>query len=209
MSQILNRPVVSPSIYALILTSPNLRQALIPEGPLSSPYEVLSYQGTLTLHDKKGTKATFERTQQVRFEQDGVSAILDHIWGDGVLITNYYNSAGSIEDSFKDQGCRHLMIELRKRMSRGQALEFKAERTIMEGFKGQENWWEINIDHPVHQLENSIIFPKTRSCQEAILQSGDKQTALPVIRLSDGRAVVRFSIAKPFAGIPYRVSWKW
>jgi len=45
-------------------------------------------------------------------------------------------------------------------MNRGQALDFEVERTIMEGFTGNENWWEINIDHPVSQAPAKHHFPK-------------------------------------------------
>ena len=38
---------------------------------------------TLTLHDGKGLHATLERRERIRFLQEGVSAILDHAWGDG------------------------------------------------------------------------------------------------------------------------------
>ncbi len=209
MSPTLSRPVVSPNLYALILTSPRLRKALIPDGLLTSPYEVLNYQSTLTLHDTKGTRATFDRTQQIRFLQDGVSAILDHAWGNGILITNYHNSAGSLEDSFKDQGCRHLVIELSRKMSKGQALQFEVERTMMEGFLGGQDWWEINIDHPVHHLEQTIIFPKARPCQKAVLNKGKEQMDLPIVRLTDRRVMVRFIVAKPLADTAYKVRWKW
>src|SRR4051812_30048468 len=102
--------VVSPKIYGLILDSEWLRSRLLPEGPLGSPYEILDYQATLVLADPEGHQATFHRTQHVRFLQDGVSALLDHFWGDGVLLTNYRNTAGPIGDSFKDAGRRHLVI---------------------------------------------------------------------------------------------------
>ncbi len=86
-------------------------------------------------------------------------------------------------------------------------LEFEVERTIMAGFWGTENWWEINIDHPVHQLQHSVIFPKERPCQQAMLHFGNDNLVLPVSRLADGRAVVRFKVARPFADTPYRISW--
>jgi hypothetical protein len=72
-----------------------------------TPYEVLDYQGTLTLIDPEGGRAVFHRTEQIRFVQDGVSAILDHFWGDGVALTDYRNSAGRLAESFSD-GDRRL-----------------------------------------------------------------------------------------------------
>src|SRR5262245_48042183 len=106
--------VVSSDAYGLILGSPRLRRALLPQGIRISPYDVLDYRATLVLHDVKGAKATFHRTQKVRFLQDGVRAILDHAWGDGILLTHYEHSAGPLEDSFMDHGRRHLVIDLKR-----------------------------------------------------------------------------------------------
>src|SRR5437868_4489971 len=96
--------VVSARIYALILSSPRLKQQLLPQGLICSPYEILDYHATLVLHDPQGRSATFVRTQRVRFLQDGVSAVLDHCWGDGVLVADYAHSAGVVGESFKDEG---------------------------------------------------------------------------------------------------------
>ena len=73
-------------------------------------YEVLDYDATLTLGDTKGIKADFQRTETVRFLQSGIAGILDHVWGDGVALTYYHNEAGNLEDSFNDQGRRHLVM---------------------------------------------------------------------------------------------------
>src|SRR4051812_17093033 len=99
-----SKPVVSARVQALILDTPRLREQLLPEGPLGSPYEVLDYRAVLVLEDRNGRKAVFHRTQRVRFLQDGVGAILDHFWGDGVLLADYAQTAGEIGESFKDAG---------------------------------------------------------------------------------------------------------
>src|SRR5947209_3411071 len=96
-------PIVSPHVYALIATSRRLKEMLLPEGLLSNPYAVLDYRETLILQDGQGIRATLERTQWIRFLQNGVSGILDHMWGDGV-VTDYDHEAGGLEDSFNDAG---------------------------------------------------------------------------------------------------------
>ncbi len=110
--------VVSPKVYGLILDSERLRAKLLPQGILGSPYEILDYRATLVLADPRGHRATFHRTQRVRFLQDGVAAILDHLWGDGVTLTHYHNTAGALGESFKDAGTRHLVIDLKRAMAR-------------------------------------------------------------------------------------------
>lgn len=39
---------------------------LLPEGLSASPYDVLEFDATLTLHDPQGMRATFARTQRLR-----------------------------------------------------------------------------------------------------------------------------------------------
>ncbi|MCL5736267.1 MAG: hypothetical protein M1274_11875, partial [Actinobacteria bacterium] len=126
--------LVSARIYALILTSPRLKKTLLPEGLITNPYEVLNNQNTLRLEDVKGMIATFQRTQEVRFLQDGVAGFLDHFWGDGVPLTSYRNEAGRLEDSFKDEGRRHVVIGLKRPMARGETLKFDVVRRAMAEF---------------------------------------------------------------------------
>src|SRR5687768_6971143 len=121
-------PIVSPRIYALILGSPRLRRQLLPQGLSCSPYRVLDYHQTLILADPKGTRAVFRRTQRIQFQQDGVAAILDHFWGDGVALAEYRTTVGTLKDSFRDDGRRHLVLELKRPMARGEILEFTIER---------------------------------------------------------------------------------
>src|SRR5687768_9970777 len=128
-TQIADSSIVSARILALILDSPRLRKQLLPEGLICSPYRVLEYHQTLILADKTGSRAVFRRVQRIQFQQDNVGAILDHFWGDGVALADYKHTAGIVKDSFRDGGRRHLLIELRRPMRRGEVLEFTVERT--------------------------------------------------------------------------------
>ena len=72
--------LLSPDVYRLIDSSRRLREALAPDGLFASPYEVLDYDGLLLLQDHKGRKATFKRRQRVRFLQNGVRSVMEHLW---------------------------------------------------------------------------------------------------------------------------------
>src|SRR5450756_227572 len=173
-------PIVSPRIYALILSSPRLRKMLLPTGVPTSPYEILDYQATLFLHDPKGVKATFQRTERIRFFHDGVAGIMDHFWGDGVALAFYRNDAGILKDSFRDQGRRHLVVSLKRPMGRGEELSFDVVRSAMAGFTEEEEWLETTLDHPAQHLSRSIVFPKYRPCLSARLQYDGHQVDLPI-----------------------------
>ena len=104
---------------------------------------------------------------------------------------------------------RHLVLDLVRPMSRGETLTFEIERTAMEGFTADEEWLETTIDHPTERLSRAIVFPRRRPCQRAMLHHEGQQTALPVIRLLDGRTLVRFEVLGPTTGAPYTVHWTW
>lgn len=201
--------VVSPELYGLILSSSRLKQRLLPGGLTSSPYEVLTYDASLTIHDTEGLRGTFARAQKIRFLQDGVSAILDHLWGEGVLLTHYDNTAGTLEDSFKDQGKQHLLIALERAMATGETLAFEVTRTAMVSFIEPEEYLETIIDHPIRQLSQVISFPKARPCQSASLFCDGLEVPLPVLRQPDGWTVVRCEVLRPMSHLPYTIRWAW
>jgi hypothetical protein len=207
----LNRSLPSgfSQINDLILSSQHLHEMLLPEGPLRSPYEILDYDATLILHDQRGARATFLRTQEIRFLQDGVAGLLDHAWGDGVLVTNYRHSAGKLDDSFKDQGRRHLVVGLKRPMRSGEALTFTVEREVMEMFRKDEGWVETTIDHPVRKLRRQVIFPKSRPVQQAVLEQGKGELLLPIHYLSDGRTLLQLEVTNPQTHHPYKIRWVW
>lgn len=204
------KPVVSDTALAAILTSPRLRTLLLPEGTHTSPYEVLDYTATLTLHDPKGLRATFARRQRVRFLQDGVAGLLDHVWGDGVPFTDYQHDAGSLIDRVRDGDTRHLVIGLPAAMRRDDTLTFSVTRQAMAAFTTTDEWLETTVDHPIRRLTCVVLFPAGRPCHHALLDYGQKRTlALPVYRLHDGRTVLQLRIATPKAHRPYLLRWHW
>jgi hypothetical protein len=202
-------PVVSARGYARILTAPGLARLLVPEGLWTSPYEVLDYRATLTLHDPAGLRATFVRTQAVRFLQAGVGAVLDHAWGDGVLLTDYRHTAGPLVASFRDGEARHLVVGLPRPMDRGEQYQFTVERQAMAAFTGGAEWLETTIDHPVRRLTCTVVFPARRPCRLALLVTGTRRLPLPVQPHAGGRTAVHVAIDRPVAHRPYLVRWWW
>jgi hypothetical protein len=200
--------IVSPKVYALILSSPRLKRLLLPEGFICSPYSVLDYDMTLILEDKKGSTAVFRRRQRIQFQQEGVGAILDHFWGDGIT-AEYSSSAGRIVDSFKDGSRRHLVIQLERPMGRGEILEFTVERRTMETFTQPVGWEETTIDHPIQRLSRTIRFPKTRPCQTARLEWQGQQAPLHVLQAPDGGTEIALRIPKARTDTAYIVRWTW
>ena len=57
-------------------------------------YEILDYNSTLDIRDVKGEEARITRRETIRFLQDNVVAIYDHVWGDGGLFVEYICQPG-------------------------------------------------------------------------------------------------------------------
>lgn len=203
------RSLVSPKIYRLISESPKLSGVLVPEGAAKSPYEVLDYQSTLVLHDPEGLQATAVRRQRVRFLQNGVSALLDHFWGDGAAATNYEHTGGPVVDTFSDQGVEHVVIQLKRAMARGEELEFGVARTIVGGFQKDEEWLETVVDHPVDRVMRTIVFPGDRPPHNAVLKHEEDEVNLPLIKLSNSKTIVTFDAPTRGQEAAFTILWRW
>jgi hypothetical protein len=201
--------VISPEAYELIMRSPDLRLALMPEGLVPSPYRILSYDATLTLMDPDGKFASFERTQRVMFQQDGVTALLDHFWGDGITAAQYSTTAGPLGRLFTDSGRRHLMIELPRPMMRGDVFEFGTERIMMEAFQRENEYFEVTIDHPIVRLGCVLLFPRERPCLQAAILIDGRYRSLEIADLPGGKSFVRLEIPNAEPHTVYRVEWQW
>jgi hypothetical protein len=209
MSDAESPPVVSDRLTVLILSSPRLRQLLLPGGLIRSPYKILDYQGTLILRDKTGATAVARREQRIKFQQDGVSAILDHFWGPGIQLAEYTTTAGTLRDSLRDQGRRHLVVQLQRAMARGEVLDFEVERTIRDVFSDREGWVETMIDHPIAKLSQTVIFPRDRPCQSAELVYGGETVPLHVMTTPEGSTQLAIRIGQPQRNTPYLIRWSW
>jgi hypothetical protein len=64
-------------------------------------YEVLEYESTLELKDRRGKKATFKKREKVRYLQDKVIAYQDQAWGDGKFLVNYHCTPGRPVDRYR------------------------------------------------------------------------------------------------------------
>jgi hypothetical protein len=201
--------IISPRGYTWLLGDPWLRRAVIPGGLLTSPYEILDYRSILMLHDPEGMRATFMREQAVRFLHDGVTAILDHAYGHGVLASDYEHSAGRLDGSYKDEAWRHFVIALRHKMRRGDVLQFRVRRQAKAGFLKSEGWLETTLDHRIASLRPSIVFPKDRPCRRAALEVAGRRLRLPIVRRKDAGTVVHVTIPHPLPFVRYTIRWRW
>ena len=177
-------------------------------------YEILEYDSVLELCDPKGEAATLKRRQQVKFLQDDVIAFQDHAWGEGEIFADYKVSPGVEVDRYQDGDRWNVLISLRETKSSGDVEDFHIERTIRNGFRKDEEWWQMEMWYRTKHLKMAIIFPKKRRCQRAILveRHRNRTTELTPEHFSDlpdGRQMLTWEAEHPRRFETYTIRWKW
>jgi hypothetical protein len=177
-------------------------------------YEILEYDATLEIRDPRGQEARLVRHEVIRVLQDNVVAIHDHAWGDGEIFAEYNCQPGIPVDFYEDGSKHNVLISLRETKNRGDVIDFWIERVIRDGLRQRDEWFETEIDHRMKYLKLSIIFPRGRRCQRAILtRRSTNQTIVLEGRhfstLSDGRQQLTWETSHPKLHDIYTIKWRW
>jgi hypothetical protein len=110
-------------------------------------YEVLEYEATLELRDKRGEQATFHKREKVRYLQNYVLAYQDQVWGDGEFLVDYKCSPGVPVDRYRSGYKTHILISLQEVKNKGDIQEFNIEWGIRNGFLAEHGFWASEISH--------------------------------------------------------------
>lgn len=177
-------------------------------------YEILDYDATLELKDRTGTNAIFTKRQKVKFIQDHILAFEDYAWGDGDIFADYHCSPGVPVDRYQNGDRWNILISLRETKQSGDITDFYIKRIIKNGFVKAEESFQTEISHRTRQLKMTIIFPKSRRCQRAVLieRSRHHTTALGpdhFTDLPDGRQRVTWETTKVRPFEVYTLKWAW
>jgi hypothetical protein len=177
-------------------------------------YEILEYDARLEIRDSRGEEVSLVRHEAIRFLQDNVVAIHDHAWGDGDVFAEYHCQPGIPVDFYQDGSKHNVLISLRETKNRGDVIDLWIERVIRGGLKEKEEWLETEIDHRMKRLKLSIIFPRDRRCQRAILtRRSTNETIVLEERyfstLSDGRQQLTWETRHPKLHDIYTIKWRW
>ena len=135
-------------------------------------------------------------------------------FGDGDLFAEYHCQPGIPVDFYEDGSKHNVLISLRETKNRGDVIDLWIERVIIGGLKANDEWLETEIDHRMKCLKLSIIFPRDRRCQRAILtrRSTHKTVALDrrhLSTLSDGRQQLTWETKRPRLHDLYAIKWRW
>ena len=182
--------------------------------PRPGTYEVLEHRVTLELKDTKGKKAIYRKHQRIRFTQDNVIAYQDKAWGAGEIFADYKCSPGVAVDRYKEGHRWRILISLRETKNKGDEETIHIERTILNGFTRSGENWQTDVDHRMHKLSVSVIFPKRRHPKKADLIEQNTCRTTPLDHrhfhtLPDGRCQVTWKKNNPKLFERYLIAWEW
>lgn len=198
---------VADSIRELIGLAGRLRYA-------PGLYEVLEHDVHLTLKDRQGQRAAYEKHQRVRFLQDHVIAFQDTAWGDGDIFVNYRCSPGKAVDRYREGHRHRVLISLRETKQRGDTEEFYISRDIHQGFLTNHEYLHTEIYHRTHRLQMRVTFPHSHPPKAAWLtEANTNRTAdldsNAIQKLPDGRKQIVWRKARPRLHEGYILAWDW
>lgn len=175
-------------------------------------YEVLSYEAHLELLDVEGREAVYVRKQRLRFLQDGVTAIDDYGWGNGIAFASHYAHPGRFVDRRIEGSRLRSTVELSKPYDAGEELTFSVERLIKNGFESKSEWWlEAELYHRARRVSLTVVLPSSRRVKSAKLVRPGISDAIAVVpkKLPDGRRAVTHLDRRPVQGARYTLLWDW
>jgi hypothetical protein len=177
-------------------------------------YEVLNYEATLELNDRKGKKASVTKVEMIRYLQDTNIAFQDQAWGDGKILLYYRCSPGIPVDTYRSGFKTHILISLRQVKNRGDIDEFHIHWGIHDGFLKPTGFWASEISHPTDKITMRVIFPPTRPPLSASILEKNRQRSTSLGRenflaLPDGNSEITWECNKPTLYEQYILNWEW
>ena len=177
-------------------------------------YEVLDYESTLELKDKRGKNAIVRKREKVRYLQDNIIAYQDQAWGDGVILIDYRCTPGKAVDQYQPGSKTYILISLREVKHKGDIDNFNIEWGVKDGFLREKELWETEIRHRTRHLKTHVIFPKSRSPYKVSIMEGLRQRSSnlgknAMVQLPDGRWIVSWETQHPRLYERYSLQWEW
>ena len=177
-------------------------------------YEVINFESTLELKDKRGEEAVYRKREKVRYLQDHIIAYQDQAWGDGKILIDYRCTPGTPVDFYRAGFKTLILISLREVKNKGNIDEFNIEWGIHRGFLLPTGFWATEISHRTKKVKVQIIFPKSRPPMRTSLVEKNRQRTRVLskesyIRLPDGRWKVAWEKKNPRLYEQYILNWEW
>ena len=186
-------------------------QAKFPSLPMRhkrGALSVLDVSNVVTIHSTDGKKATWMRTQQMRFNTASKEALVTRLGGEGQIKPVKITSADGRVVTFvvrKQEVFATFTAEIKK----GETVGIVLESEIADAFPTDVEWIEHEILQETFKLTMTVHLPAARRCVAAELSRvlGASQDALKQLPGGD-----YINVAVPQSmrvGESYRLTWQW
>ena len=194
-------------LVARVLTLASKAKRLI--GPAVS-YENLLLDVTLDLHDRSGRRATVICKQKVRFLVQDEAIVSSPVWGDGNQLASC-SVTGARRLAERQDGPRRVqLLALDRNSHTPRQAHLVMRREVRDGFTSADEYFESTVQRPTARLNLTVLFPRSRPPRgNHIVSSTGEKISPPRLRLSDGRAGLRWSLQSPRLGSVYSLRWAW
>lgn len=177
-------------------------------------YEVIEYESTLELQDKRGERALVRKYEKARYLQNNIIAYQDQAWGDGEILINYRCTPGVPVDRYSPGKKTYILISLREVRNRGDVDEFHMEWEMRNSFVRATELWDAEINHRMRRFKIQVIFAQSRPPLRASLVEETTQRTYPLgdesqVQLPDGRWRVSWETDRPRRHETYSLKWEW
>ena len=206
--------LLDPSWIEVVVDLWKVGRKIIRGLSIEGTYEVLEYQSTLELMDRRGTNAIFRKREKIRYLQDYIIAYQDQAWGDGEILVDYRCTPGTPVDRYRSGYKTHILISLRQVKNKGDIDEFNIEWRIQKGFLLKTGIWTTEISHRTKKAKVQVIFPKNRPPLRVYMTEKNRQRTrnLPkesIRELPDSRWMVAWESNQPRLYEQYILNWEW
>lgn len=177
----------------------------------ATSYENLSLKLTLRLVDSIGRRAIVTREQRVRFLTSEAGVIQSPIWGQGELTRRYAVQGARKLGARHAGGTEVLLLGLDREPGRHSQASINATRTILNGFLGHDEHFEVVVQRPTRRLSVRVVYPKARRPKHALVTSTPREVEKRLaVRLDQkGRPWIGWSITNPTVRTLYSLRWSW
>ena len=177
-------------------------------------YEVLNYETTLEILDRKGKEAILTKTEEVKFLQNNIIAFQDQAWGRGKILIDYQCTPGFSVDFYQFAHKTYILISLRNVMQKGDITKFEICWKINDGFKKPNGFWATDINHFTKVMKVNVIFPKERPPLKLMTVESNRQLTKElqkdvITQLPDKRWQVTWEKQNPRLYEHYILKWEW
>jgi len=177
-------------------------------------YEVLDYETTLEILDKRGKNALLTKVEEVRFLQNNIIAFQDQAWGEGKFLLDYRCNPGIPVDFYQLGHKTHVLISLREVKNKGDVVKFNIQWGVRNGYLKRNGFWATDVNHFTKSIKVNVILPMERPPTKlwAIEINSQRTGELlqdTIDRLPDGKWKITWVKNHPKINEHYILKWAW